>query len=113
MFAAIACSKSAGYSSTHHSISELGAERLRPPCPIGGSCVATRRDIADKVKRTSESIVEEMGIEAEIEAPDHGLQRTLKDLFAGAVGGVAQVLIGMWRLLLRLDLPSMPLFWYI
>lgn len=35
-----------------------------------------------------------MGIEAELEAPDHGLQRTLKDLFAGAVGGVAQVLIG-------------------
>ena len=37
---------------------------------------------------------EEMGIEAELEAPEHGLQRTLKDLFAGAVGGVAQVLIG-------------------
>ncbi|KAK7192839.1 hypothetical protein DPSP01_012950 [Paraphaeosphaeria sporulosa] len=35
-----------------------------------------------------------MGIEAELEAPDLGLQRTLKDLFAGAVGGVAQVLIG-------------------
>ncbi|KAF2444224.1 mitochondrial carrier [Karstenula rhodostoma CBS 690.94] len=35
-----------------------------------------------------------MGIEAELEAPDQGLQRTLKDLFAGAVGGVAQVLIG-------------------
>ncbi|KAJ4300768.1 carrier protein ymc1 [Kalmusia sp. IMI 367209] len=35
-----------------------------------------------------------MGIEAEIEAPEHGLQRTLKDLFAGAVGGIAQVLIG-------------------
>ena len=39
-----------------------------------------------------------MGIEAELEAPDHGLQRTLKDLFAGAVGGVAQVLIGMCKL---------------
>ncbi|KAL5431951.1 hypothetical protein PMIN07_008810 [Paraphaeosphaeria minitans] len=35
-----------------------------------------------------------MGIEAELEAPNQGLQRTLKDLFAGAVGGVAQVLIG-------------------
>jgi solute carrier family 25 carnitine/acylcarnitine transporter 20/29 len=35
-----------------------------------------------------------MGVEAELEAPEHGFQRTLKDLFAGAVGGVAQVLIG-------------------
>jgi solute carrier family 25 carnitine/acylcarnitine transporter 20/29 len=35
-----------------------------------------------------------MGIEAELETPEQGLQRTLKDLFAGAVGGVAQVLIG-------------------
>lgn len=30
-----------------------------------------------------------------IEEADHGASRTLKDLFAGAVGGVAQVLIGM------------------
>ena len=35
---------------------------------------------------------------AEIETldePGHNLKRTLKDLFAGAAGGVAQVLIGM------------------
>lgn len=36
-----------------------------------------------------------MGIEAELELPEIGLKRTLKDLFAGAVGGVAQVLLGM------------------
>ncbi|KAF2641376.1 mitochondrial carnitine/acylcarnitine carrier protein [Massarina eburnea CBS 473.64] len=35
-----------------------------------------------------------MGIEAELELPEHGLKRTLKDLFSGAVGGVAQVLLG-------------------
>lgn len=28
------------------------------------------------------------------EIESHGLTRTLKDLFSGAVGGVAQVLIG-------------------
>lgn len=37
-----------------------------------------------------------MGVEAELELPEHGLKRTLKDLFAGAVGGVAQVLLGMF-----------------
>jgi hypothetical protein len=37
-----------------------------------------------------------MGVEAELEAPEHGLKRTLKDLFSGAVGGVAQVLLGMY-----------------
>ena len=31
----------------------------------------------------------------ELGLPDQGLKRTLKDLFAGAVGGVAQVLLGM------------------
>lgn len=35
--------------------------------------------------------------ELEIKDEALGLQRTLKDLFAGAVGGVAQVLIGMYR----------------
>ena len=30
-----------------------------------------------------------------IEEANQGLTRTLKDLFGGAVGGVAQVLIGM------------------
>jgi len=30
-----------------------------------------------------------------LEEANSGLSRTLKDLFAGAVGGVAQVLIGM------------------
>ncbi|KAF1956557.1 mitochondrial carnitine/acylcarnitine carrier protein [Byssothecium circinans] len=35
-----------------------------------------------------------MGIEGELELPEHGLKRTLKDLFSGAVGGVAQVLLG-------------------
>jgi|TARA_R110002003_G_scaffold184_10_gene14453 solute carrier family 25 carnitine/acylcarnitine transporter 20/29 len=30
----------------------------------------------------------------ELELPDQGFKRTLKDLFAGAVGGVAQVLLG-------------------
>ncbi|KAH7085371.1 mitochondrial carrier protein-like protein [Paraphoma chrysanthemicola] len=32
--------------------------------------------------------------EHELELPDQGFKRTLKDLFAGAVGGVAQVLLG-------------------
>ncbi|KAH7137975.1 mitochondrial carrier domain-containing protein [Dendryphion nanum] len=32
--------------------------------------------------------------EIDLELPDQGLKRTLKDLFAGAVGGVAQVLLG-------------------
>jgi len=31
---------------------------------------------------------------AEKELEGHGLTRTLKDLFAGAVGGIAQVLLG-------------------
>ena len=30
-----------------------------------------------------------------LDAPGHSLKRTLKDLFAGAAGGVAQVLTGM------------------
>jgi len=30
-----------------------------------------------------------------VEEANQGFSRTLKDLFAGAVGGVAQVLIGM------------------
>jgi hypothetical protein len=34
--------------------------------------------------------------ELEIQDEGHGLKRTLKDLFSGAVGGVAQVLIGMF-----------------
>ena len=38
-----------------------------------------------------------MSIEKELEVPDQGLVRTLKDLFAGAAGGVAQVLLGMLR----------------
>ncbi|KAF2466703.1 mitochondrial carrier [Lindgomyces ingoldianus] len=33
-------------------------------------------------------------MEKELELPDQGLVRTLKDLFAGAAGGVAQVLLG-------------------
>lgn len=32
--------------------------------------------------------------EHELEAEGQGLKRTLKDLFAGAAGGVAQVLLG-------------------
>jgi hypothetical protein len=42
-----------------------------------------------------------MGIENEqvLEGPDGGLTRTLKDLFAGAAGGVAQVLLGMCNIL--------------
>ncbi|KAF2176353.1 mitochondrial carrier [Zopfia rhizophila CBS 207.26] len=35
-----------------------------------------------------------MSAEKELELPAQGLVRTLKDLFAGAVGGVAQVLLG-------------------
>ena len=35
-----------------------------------------------------------------LEEANSGLTRTLKDLFAGAVGGVAQVLIGMFVALL-------------
>ena len=34
-----------------------------------------------------------------------GFQRTLKDLFAGAAGGIAQVLLGQWV--------SICLLWYI
>lgn len=34
-------------------------------------------------------------VEHEVELPDQGLKRTLKDLFAGAAGGIAQVLLGM------------------
>lgn len=34
-----------------------------------------------------------------LEEANQGLTRTLKDLFAGAVGGVAQVLIGMSHML--------------
>lgn len=34
-------------------------------------------------------------VEEAVGQPDQGLSNTLKDLFAGAVGGVAQVLIGM------------------
>ena len=30
-----------------------------------------------------------------LDAPGHNLKRTLKDLFAGAAGGIAQVLTGM------------------
>jgi hypothetical protein len=43
----------------------------------------------------------EMGIENEqvLEGLDGGLARTLKDLFAGAAGGVAQVLLGMSNIL--------------
>jgi hypothetical protein len=37
--------------------------------------------------------------EAEIRNEAQGIKRTLKDLFAGAVGGVAQVLLGMYRIL--------------
>jgi hypothetical protein len=42
-----------------------------------------------------------MGIENEqvLEGLDGGLARTLKDLFAGAAGGVAQVLLGMSNIL--------------
>src|SRR5690349_13883365 len=49
-----------------------------------------------------------MGIEAELELPEMGLTRTLKDLFAGAVGGVAQVLLGTY-----IDLISLLLFQYL
>ncbi|ORY12029.1 mitochondrial carrier domain-containing protein [Clohesyomyces aquaticus] len=35
-----------------------------------------------------------MSVEMDMETGDLGLKRTLKDLFAGAVGGVAQVLLG-------------------
>jgi solute carrier family 25 carnitine/acylcarnitine transporter 20/29 len=37
--------------------------------------------------------------EAEIKDEAQGLKRTLKDLFAGAVGGVAQVLLGTYRII--------------
>lgn len=35
--------------------------------------------------------------EAEMKDETQGLKRTLKDLFAGAVGGVAQVLLGTYH----------------
>ena len=31
-----------------------------------------------------------------LEEPVHGFKQTAKDLFAGAMGGIAQVLIGEW-----------------
>ena len=34
-----------------------------------------------------------------LDAPGHSLKRTLKDLFAGAAGGIAQVLTGMCYLI--------------
>jgi solute carrier family 25 (mitochondrial carnitine/acylcarnitine transporter), member 20/29 len=34
--------------------------------------------------------------DAAAEVEHGGIVRTLKDLFAGAAGGVAQVLLGMW-----------------
>ncbi|PSN62586.1 mitochondrial carrier [Corynespora cassiicola Philippines] len=37
----------------------------------------------------------------ELELPEHGLKRTLKDLFAGAVGGVAQVLLDIVKVRLQ------------
>jgi hypothetical protein len=42
-----------------------------------------------------------MAAEQELEA-NGGLARTLKDLFAGAAGGVAQVLLGKWNQFARL-----------
>ena len=47
-----------------------------------------------KEKRKSRKEEIETGMSVQLEAPDGGLARTLKDLFAGAVGGVAQVLLG-------------------
>ena len=41
--------------------------------------------------------------DAAAEVEQGGLVRTLKDLFAGAAGGVAQVLIGMGFRLVRLS----------
>ncbi|KAF2129758.1 mitochondrial carrier [Dothidotthia symphoricarpi CBS 119687] len=40
-------------------------------------------------------------VDHEIESPEHGLKRTLKDLFAGAVGGVAQVLLDIVKVRLQ------------
>jgi hypothetical protein len=46
------------------------------------------------------------GVEHELEADAQGLKRTLKDLFAGAVGGTAQVLLGMFVVISFLVLSS-------
>ena len=38
-----------------------------------------------------------MSLEQELEVPGKGAARVFKDLFAGAVGGVAQVLLGKFE----------------
>ena len=41
---------------------------------------------------------------ADAELDVGGLNRTLKDLFSGAMGGIAQVLIGQWKSCLGLEM---------
>ena len=47
------------------------------------------------------------GFSEELELPSQGLKQTFKDLFAGAVGGVAQVLLGQ-----PFGKSSVNLLWY-
>lgn len=61
--------------------------------PIVSARGQSRHSVARRHHGKSEANMSKPHIEQEI--PDQGgLQRTLKDLFAGAVGGVAQVLLG-------------------
>lgn len=51
-----------------------------------------------------------MGIEKELEEEVGGVARTVKDLFSGAAGGVAQVLLGKMTPRLFLLSLFLPLF---
>jgi hypothetical protein len=48
--------------------------------------------------------------DAVADVEDGGLMRTLKDLFAGAAGGVAQVLLGMFKLSFLFVIEAMKVF---
>ena len=55
----------------------------------GGEAVV----VVEVVGEGEEKKGSEMGVDEELQH-EHGLKRTLKDLFSGATGGVAQVLLG-------------------
>lgn len=66
--------------------------------PDGCTCDASQaleKLIANRAHRLCSPAVKVNAVMAEtLEEVNQGLNHTLKDLFAGAVGGVAQVLIG-------------------
>lgn len=43
-----------------------------------------------------------IAVSADLEAQQGGAAQTAKDLFSGAVGGIAQVLVGMYSTLIHL-----------